>query len=74
MITPWVLKFKNRWVENVQIDGVDGRDYPDFVDTYVCYATWAGTDLELTDRELEELTEELYGDGTLNQLAHAEVF
>lgn len=70
----WVVKFKKRWVEEVTIDGVDTKDYPDFVDTYVAHGVWAGTDIELTDTELAELTDELYSDGTLNEMAHSEVF
>jgi hypothetical protein len=45
---------------NVQLDGIDTRDYPDFVDAYICYAEHEdGT--ELTDEELEAIPpEEIY--------------
>lgn len=47
-------------VKSIEIDGVDRRDYPDFVDAYISYAEYEdGT--ELSDAELEELG----GDGEL---------
>ena len=39
---------------SIEIDGVDSRDYPDFVDSYVSYAEW-NDGIELTDEELEHL-------------------
>jgi hypothetical protein len=39
---------------SIEIDGVDERDAPDFVDTYVSYAEW-NDGIELTDEELEQL-------------------
>ena len=39
---------------SIKIDGVDERDAPDFVDTYVSYAEW-NDGIELTDEELEHL-------------------
>lgn len=49
-----MLLFKNRIVKNLEIDGVDHRDYPDYCDAYFSHAeyengTW------LTEAELEEL-------------------
>ena len=49
-----MLLFKNRIVKNLEIDGVDHRDYPDYCDAYFSHAeyengTW------LTESELEEL-------------------
>ena len=39
---------------NVQVDGVDTKDYPDFVDAYISYAEYEdGT--ELTEDELERI-------------------
>jgi len=42
-----------REVEDLEIDGVDTKDYPDFCDTYFCRGTYKGR--ELTDEELEKL-------------------
>ncbi len=74
MTTKYAIRFRGRWVEDITIDGIDTRDYPDFVDAYVASATWAGTEEELTDSELDALTDDLYSDGTLNDMAHNEVF
>ena len=47
-------------VKSIEIDGVDRRDSPDFVDAYISYAEYEdGT--ELSDAELDELG----GDGEL---------
>ena len=73
-MTKYVVRFRNRWVEDITIGGVDVRDYPDFVDAYAASAVWADTEEELTDSELQALTDDLYSDGTLNQMAHEEVF
>jgi hypothetical protein len=46
-------------IGEVQIDGIDKRDYPDFADAYFGYVEWKdGT--PLTDDELERLTTEHY--------------
>lgn len=74
MMTKYVVRFRNRWVEDITVGGVDTADYPDFVDAYVASATWADTEEDLTDSELQALTDDLYSDGTLNDMAHNEVF
>jgi len=44
-------------LDSIEIDGIDIRDYPDFVDAYVSYAeTTDGT--ELSEDELNRFTEE----------------
>lgn len=45
-------------VENLQIDGVDSKDYPDFCDAFFCYATWCSNGVELTDEQLQWLSED----------------
>jgi len=58
--------FKGKKVVDLQIDGADSRDYPDFCDAYFCYGCYEdGT--ELTDDELNELTDS-HGD-VVNQMA-----
>jgi len=52
------MKLNNRNVIDVEVDGVDPTDYPDFCDAYFCYAIWEDTKEELTDDELIKLTEE----------------
>jgi len=42
---------------SLEVDGVDTKDYPDFVDTYFSYAAFMdGT--ALTDDQLDELSQE----------------
>jgi hypothetical protein len=46
-----------RKVVDIEVDGVDSRDYPDFSDAYFCYACYEdGT--PLTDDELNKFTED----------------
>ena len=46
-----------RKVVDLEVDGIDLRDSPDFADAYFSYACYEdGT--ELTDEELEQLTEQ----------------
>ena len=45
-------------IENIEIEGVDDKDYPDFCDAYISYATWIDTGKELTEDELIQLTED----------------
>ena len=54
-------------IASLEIEGVDSRDYPDFCDAQFSYAVFEDGD-ELTDDELEELTEE-YAD-VVNMMAH----
>jgi len=45
-----------RKVIDMEVDGVDSRDFPDFADAYFSYACYEdGT--PLTDDELDELSE-----------------
>lgn len=49
-----VLSFRD-----IEIDGIDTTDYPDFVDAFVCSATAVlddGSTREATDEEMEELS------------------
>lgn len=42
---------------NIEIDGIDSRDYPDFVDAYISYAEHDNGE-PLTDDELDALNED----------------
>jgi len=57
-----------RQIEDIAVDGVDTRDYPDFCDAYFVSATWINTGIELTEDELIELSEQ-YPD-VLNEMAY----
>ena len=52
-------------VENLTVEGVDSKDYPDFCDAFFDYGEINGR--ELTDEELDKLTTE-YGD-VVNEMA-----
>ena len=60
------MKLNGKTVINVQVEGVDFHDYPDFCDAFFSYAEFEDG-VELTDEELDVLTEE-YGD-VLNEMA-----
>jgi hypothetical protein len=41
---------------DVEVEGIDFRDYPDFCDAFIASGTYKGR--ELTEDELEELSED----------------
>jgi hypothetical protein len=43
-------------IDNVQIDGIDTNDYPDFCDAYIVSADYDGR--EMTDDEIELLNDD----------------
>lgn len=61
------MELKGRRVVDVEVDGCDSRDYPDFCDAYFSYAVFEDTLEELSDDELTELTD-TYGD-VVNEMA-----
>lgn len=52
------VTLNNRSVVDLDIDGIDMRDYPDFCDAYIAGAIWEDTEESLTDEELEELNDD----------------
>ena len=52
-----MMLLNGRKVVDVEVDGVDTRDYPDFCDAYFAGAVYEDTGEELTDDELNELTD-----------------
>ena len=44
-------------VEDIVVGGVDPKDYPDLCDSYFESAVWKATGKELTDDELDQLTD-----------------
>ena len=42
-------------IENIEIDGIDTADYPDFCDAYIVAAEYNGK--ELTDEQLDVLND-----------------
>ena len=53
-----VYKLNNLEVTDVEVDGIDMKDYPDFVDAYIDSAKFVSSGKELTDEQLVELQEE----------------
>ena len=52
-----IVKLNGRTVKSLEVDGLDGDDYPDFCDAFFSYAEFEdGT--PLTDEQLEELADE----------------
>jgi hypothetical protein len=51
------LTYKGRVITDLEIDNLDYDDYPDFCDAYFSYGVYQDTMQELTDQELEELTD-----------------
>jgi len=43
---------------DIEVDGIDTKDYPDFSDAYISSASWTETGVPLTDEELDELSED----------------
>jgi len=43
-------------IDNIEIDGINMRDYPDFCDAYVSCADYNG--VEMTDEQLDEINED----------------
>ena len=43
-------------IDNIEIDGIDTNDYPDFTDAFISYADYNG--VEMTDEQLEALNED----------------
>ena len=62
------MQLNGREVVDVEVDGVDGDDYPDFCDAFFSHAVFKDTLEDLTDDELEQLADE-NGD-VLNQMAY----
>lgn len=52
------IKLNGREVDDIVIDGIDPKDYPDFCDAYISSACYVDTGEELTDEELDELNED----------------
>jgi len=43
-------------IDNIEIDGIDFKDYPDFCDAYIVSADYNGK--PMTDKQLDEINED----------------
>lgn len=50
------LKLDYSLISNIQVDGVDTRDYPDFSDAYIVTADYG--DREMSEEELDILNDD----------------
>ena len=53
-----MITLHGRQVINIQIEGVDPYDYPDFSDAYIASANFADTGEPLADWELDTIAQE----------------
>jgi len=44
-------------VTDIEVDGIDWSDAPDFCDAYISHAVWEISGEALTEKELEKLNE-----------------
>lgn len=49
------MKINYNLIEDVEVDGIDFQDYPDFVDAFIASAVYDGK--EMSDEMLDELNE-----------------
>ena len=67
-LPPWAVDVRDELdltkVHDVEVDGIDYRDAPDFADAYISYATYDG--VPMTDEQLEELND--HGDFVYEQV------
>ena len=61
------MLLNGRVVVDVEVDGVDSRDYPDFCDAYFSYAVYKDNGYCLSDEDLSDLTEQ--NPDVVNQMA-----
>ncbi len=50
-------RIEMRPVTDIEIEGIDGSDYPDFCDAYISNAIWEDPGEALTEEELDKLNE-----------------
>lgn len=50
------MNFNNKQIDNIEFDGIDHSDYPDYSDAYIVSADCNG--IPLTEDEIEELNQD----------------
>lgn len=53
-----MVKFRGKEVIEIELDGIDPKDAPDFADAFICSARWASNGYYLDDDSLIELQDE----------------
>ena len=49
-------KMDYKKIDNIEVDGIDTKDYPDFCDAYISSADYDGK--PMTDKQLDEINED----------------
>ena len=49
-------KMEYKKIDNIEIDGINTKDYPDFCDAYISSADYDG--VPMTDKQLDEINED----------------
>ena len=50
------MKIDYNKITNIEVDGIDTKDYPDFCDAFISSADYDG--VEMTDEQLDEINED----------------
>ena len=50
------MKMDYKKIDNIEIDGIEPKDYPDFSNAYIVSADYDG--VPMTDEQLDELNED----------------
>jgi hypothetical protein len=53
-----ILFLHGRKAIDLELDGLDPKDYPDMADAYIAAANWDDTGEPLTDAELDQLLDQ----------------
>lgn len=67
-----MMEIDGRKVVDIEIDGVDSRDYPEFCDAYISGAVFEDTGEPLTYEQLEDLTKDYPEE--VNEMAYESLF
>ena len=51
-----MTKFNKKLIDNIEVEGIDHRDYPEYVDAFISSADYDG--VEMTDEQLDKLNED----------------
>lgn len=55
-LTKLIMNFDLSKIDNIELDGIDTKDYPDFCDAYISSADYNG--VEMTEAQLDRLNED----------------
>jgi hypothetical protein len=50
------MKMDYKKIDNIEVDGIDTKDYPDFCDAYIVSADYDG--VPMTDEQLDEINDD----------------